>query len=66
MAAVLITDELFEARARLDVHAQAVGDLSTQHEQMSGELGRSEENAVAALEAAAKRIENISARLAQA
>jgi cell division protein ZapA len=64
MAAVLITDELFEARARLDIHAKAVGDLSTQHEQMSGELNKSEENAVALLEAAAKRIEAINARLA--
>jgi cell division protein ZapA (FtsZ GTPase activity inhibitor) len=66
MAAVLITDELFEARARLDAHEKTVGDLSTAHEQMSGQLGRSEEDAVAALEAAAKRIETISARLAQA
>jgi cell division protein ZapA len=66
MAAVLITDELFEARARLDAHERAVGDLSTQREQLNGQLGRSEEDAVAALEAAAKRIENISARLAQA
>jgi cell division protein ZapA len=66
MAAVLITDELFEARARMDAHAKTAGDLSTQHENLSGQLGRSEESAVAALEAAAKRIENISARLAQA
>lgn len=64
MAAVLITDELFEARARLDQHARAVGDLSTAHEQISGELNKSEENAVALLEAAAKRIEAINARLA--
>jgi cell division protein ZapA len=66
MAAVLITDELFEARARLGANEKTVGDLSAQHEQISGELGRSEENAVAALEAAAMRIENIAARLAQA
>jgi cell division protein ZapA len=64
MAAVLITDELFEARARLDAHAKAVGDLANAHEQISGELSKSEENAVALLEAAAKRIEAINARLA--
>jgi cell division protein ZapA len=66
MAAVLITDELFEARAGLDVHAKAVGDLSNAHEQISGALSKSEEGAVALLEGAAKRIEAINARLAQA
>jgi cell division protein ZapA len=65
MAAVLITDELFEARARLEAHVKQVGDLASAHEEISGQLSRSEESAVAALENAAKRIENIAARLAQ-
>jgi cell division protein ZapA len=66
MAAVLITDELFEARTGLDAHEKTVGDLSVAHEQISGELGRSEESAVVALETAAKRIESIAARLGRA
>src|ERR1700761_4627183 len=66
MAAVLITDELFEGRARLDAHEKTVGDLAIAHEQISGELNRSEESAVIALEKAAKRIEVIAARLGQA
>lgn len=66
MAALLITDEFFEARARLDAHEKTVGALSTQREQLSGQLGRSEEDAVAALEAAAQRIEDITTRLRQA
>src|ERR1700761_8231171 len=65
MAAVLITDELFEARGRLEGHEKAVGDLSSAHEQISGQLNKSEENAVILLEAAAKRIEAVNARLAK-
>ena len=59
MAAVLITDELLEARARLEGHAKKVGELSEAHAELSGRTGQSEERAARTLEDAAKRIESI-------
>ena len=63
MAAVLITDELFEARARLDGHAKKAGELSAAHAELSGRADKSEEIAARTLEDAAKRIESIVAKL---
>src|SRR5437868_5445956 len=59
MAAVLITDELLEARARLEGQAKKVGELSESHAELSGRAGQSEGHAARALEDAAARIENI-------
>jgi len=63
MAAVLITDELFEARARQDAHAKKAGDLASAHDEISGKLNMSETTAQESLEAAAKRVETLTAKL---
>jgi cell division protein ZapA len=63
MAAVLITDELFEARARLDGHAKKVGELSSAHAELGARAGQSEEIAAGALEDAARRLEGIVEKL---
>jgi cell division protein ZapA len=59
MAAVLITDELLEARTRLEGHARKMGDLSEAHAELSSRADKSEETAAGALEEAAKRLEQI-------
>jgi cell division protein ZapA len=64
MAAVLITDELFEARGRIDGHAQKAGDLASAHEEISGKLDQSEKTTIAVLERTSKRVEDLTARLA--
>jgi cell division protein ZapA len=63
MAAVLITDELFEARARADGHARKMGELSSAQAEASGRAGQSEDLAAGALEDAAKRLEAIVEKL---
>ena len=63
MAAVLITDELLEARARLEGHAKKVGELSEAHAELSGRAGQSEDRAARTLEDTAKRIECIVEKL---
>ena len=63
MAAVLITDELFEARARQDAHAKKAGDLASAHDEITGKLNESETMARQSLEAAAKRVEALTAKL---
>jgi len=60
MAAVLITDELLEARARLEGQAKKVGELSEAHAELTG---KSEDRAARTLEDAAARIENIIEKL---
>jgi len=66
MAAVLITDEFFDARAQLESHSKKAGDLASAQEEIAGRLGKSEQSAADALEKAAKRAEDIAARLARA
>jgi cell division protein ZapA len=56
MAAVLITDEFFEVRSRLDGQAKKAGELASQ----------AEDSAAVQLEAAAERLEKIVQRLAAA
>lgn len=63
MAAVLISDELFEARSRLDGHAKTVGELSSAQAELGARAGQSEERAASSLEEAAKRIEDIVEKL---
>jgi cell division protein ZapA len=63
MAAVLITDELFDARARLEGHAKKVGELATAHAEVDARVGKSEAIATAQLEAAAARLEAIMEKL---
>jgi cell division protein ZapA len=63
MAAVLITDELFETRGRLEGHAKKAGELSDVHAELTARAGQSEESAARTLEDAAKRIESIVEKL---
>jgi cell division protein ZapA len=66
MAAVLITDEFFEARTRLENTTKNTGDLKSAHEEISGKLDQSERQVVDMLERASKRAEDIAARLKRA
>jgi cell division protein ZapA len=63
MAAVLITDELFEARARLDGHTKQVGELSSAQAELAGRAEHSEAHAAGVLEDAARRLEDIAEKL---
>jgi cell division protein ZapA len=66
MAALLITDEYFDARTQIDGHARKAGDLASAQEEIAGRLAKSEQIAADALEKSAKRVEDIAARLARA
>jgi cell division protein ZapA len=66
MASLLITDDYFDAVAKLESRAKQMGDLSGAHEEMTARLDKSEAVAAEALESAAKRLSDIAARLAQA
>ena len=66
MAALLVTDDYFDAKTQLDSHARQLGDLTGAQDAMTAKLGSTENRAAAALEAAAKRVEDIAGRLAQA
>jgi len=66
MAALLVADDYFDAAARLDQRTKEAGDLASEQNRMNDRLSETETGAVAALEAAAKRVEDIAARLAQA
>lgn len=66
MAALLVADESFESRQRLEMRGKELGDLAGTHEAMSERLAQSEDAATRALEAAAKRTEALVAGLAQA
>jgi cell division protein ZapA len=63
MAAVLITDELLEARSRLDAHAKRAGELSQAQAALDARSEESEQTAAAALEDAALRLEQMVAKL---
>ena len=56
MAALLITDDYFDATAQLESRAKQLGDLTGARDTMSAKLGSTESKAAAALEAAAKRM----------
>ena len=66
MAALLVTDEYFEVRQRLDLHRKQLGDLAGTHQAVSAQLGREEEEAAAALEIGARRMRELVAALADA
>lgn len=66
MAALLITDEFYEARSKLESHAKQAGDLANAHEEISGRLNQAETQAISLMERAAKRAEDIAARLGHA
>lgn len=66
MAALLMADDAYEAKQRLEAGRQELGDMAGTQEAMSARLKESEDAAVSALEAAAKRAEALVAGLAQA
>jgi cell division protein ZapA len=66
MAAVLITDEYFEAASRLETTGQKLAELAGSRDETNVSLADSEQTATASLEAAAKRLEDLSAKLARA
>jgi cell division protein ZapA len=66
MAALLIADEHHEASAQLHLRNQELGALSGTHDDVSGRLARSEGAASDVFEAAAKRLEDLAARLGTA
>ena len=63
MAAVLITDEFFEARSRLEGQAKKVGELKDAQTELGQRASAAEESAATQLEAAAARLERIVQRL---
>ena len=66
MAALLIADEHHEAANELQQRTQELGELVGNHESVTNLLAQSEAVAADALEAGAKRLEDIAGRLAQA
>ena len=64
MAALLVTDDYFEASQRLEARRKELGDLAGSHDAISEQLTKSEETAADALETAAKRVEELVAGLA--
>lgn len=66
MAALLIADECYEAKQRLELGRKELGELAGSHDAISEQLAKSEEVAADALEAAAKRTRELVAGLAGA
>ena len=63
MAAVLITDEYFEVTTRLETTSQKLAELAGTHDESEGVSGTT---AIASLEATAKRLEDLTAKIARA
>jgi cell division protein ZapA len=66
MAALLVADEHHEARAQMEASAKEAGDLTALRASLGERVARAESLAADMLEAAAKRIEDLTARLARA
>lgn len=66
MAALLITDDYFDAVHRLESRAKEFDDLSSSSNDAKTKLGSVETRAAGMLEAAKKRVGDIAARLAEA
>ncbi len=66
MAALLITDDLIDARNKLELQKQQVGALNGSHDELAERMSHSEGVAADKLEKAAKRMEDIAAKLAHA
>jgi len=63
MAALLIADEYFESQAALEKRAGEVAEASGAHESAVAHISETERDAVAALDAAAARVEEVAGRL---
>jgi cell division protein ZapA len=66
MAALLITDDYFDAQNKLAAHKEQVGELNGAHDELNERLEQSELFAAEALENAAKRMEDMAAKLGRA
>jgi len=66
MAALLITDDMFDAQRKLQAHKEHVGALNGVHDELQERLEQSEVFAAEALEKAAQRMETMAARLGRA
>jgi len=66
MAALLVTDEYFDAVARLDARKAELGSLSGTQQELGRKLAQAESMAASTFESAAKRLEDIAAKLAAA
>lgn len=66
MAALLLADEYHTVSAQLEALKSTLADLTGARDELDKRLNKSESFSADTLEAAAKRIENIAARLAHA
>ena len=66
MAALLLADEHHDVAQRLDLRTKEVDDLAGSHSAISEKLDQSDALAADRLEAAAKKLEDVAARLARA
>ena len=66
MAALLITDDYYDAVQRLEARGREFDALSSTHADSQTKLGREQAGIAAALESATKRVGDIAARLAEA
>lgn len=66
MAALLIADERFEAEARLERHAKELNEIAGARDEIKSRLAAREREAAGVLETAARRVEDIAARLGRA
>jgi cell division protein ZapA len=66
MAALLITDDYFDAVTKLELRTREVGDLAVAQDHVNERLSVAEAGVVSALESAAKRAEELAVRLGQA
>ena len=66
MAALLVTDDYFDALQRLEAGTKAVSELTGANEENNAQLASSRKTMADVLGRASKRVEDIAARLAQA
>ena len=66
MAALLITDDMFDAQRKLSAHKEHVGELSGAHDELAERLEQSEVLAAETLERAAQRMEDMARRISHA
>jgi len=66
MAALLITDDLFDAKRKLEAHVEHVGELHGAQDALHSRLEESEGSAAEALEKATAQLEEMTAKLAAA
>jgi cell division protein ZapA len=66
MAALLVTDDLFDAQHKLAARKDQVSALNGSHDDLQARIDHSELIAAEALETAAQRIEDVAAKLGRA